>query len=141
MAVTLKSLAVVKAIPEEECTYYRVEVTVQDSTWHVLKRYKDFESLNDELVKKRGLVRGLLPPKIVINNRSTANVERRRQALHEYLNGLSARFEHVPPELLAFVQFNEHDVVGVTQRIAKVAIEKGCCRAFCHLRGVVAPFF
>ena len=73
-------------------TVYVLEVSYRTNLWVVKKRYSEFRSLHQHLERDFGRValqRAQLPGKKMFGSLSHSVVEKRRQELQRYLNGLS----------------------------------------------------
>lgn len=77
----------------EGVTYFRLRLRAKDgSQWHVLHRYSDFDSLRNELGVKDKRVGSVFPQKTWFTCCTGPELEKRRQILQIWLDGLMAEF-------------------------------------------------
>jgi regulator of vacuolar morphogenesis len=91
---------------ESTPTYYTVQVSIERSTYNVMKRYSDFEEFHTSIEQEMGERAPVdLPPKKWIGNRGREFLEDRRRRLEIYLRSMAKREEW--RDSLAFQQFVE----------------------------------
>lgn len=68
---------------------YTIEICLDETRWHVKKRYSEFAEFHDELIKQIPAIDvKSLPPKKLLNKNSPDFIHRRRLALDNYLKYL-----------------------------------------------------
>lgn len=120
------SASVDEATTKDSVTYYKITVTVGSVQWDVYHRYSDFVELHDRLVADYGVAKELLPPKKVIRNKTPKFVEKRREALHEYLKNVFNYLKlSMPSEFAHFLDLHLYDIFFLLQDLAKKLFLEG----------------
>lgn len=120
------SVLVEDATTKDSVTYYKIVVKVGPVQWDVYHRYSDFVELHDRLVTDHGVSKELLPPKKVIGNKTTKFVEKRREALNEYLKNVFNYLKlTMPSEFAHFLDFHLYDILYLLQDLAKKLFLEG----------------
>lgn len=115
-----------EATTKDSVTYYKITVTVGSVQWEVYHRYSDFVELHDRLVSDHGVAKELLPPKKVIRNKTPKFVEKRREALNEYLKNVFKYLKlTMPSEFAHFLDFHLYDIFFLLQDLAKKLFLEG----------------
>ena len=76
-----------KNIPEA-VTFYLISVKLDDNEWILEKRYSQFDSINNELIKLFGSRIPLFPPKTFFKLNTIEGIENRRKDLDLYLKAI-----------------------------------------------------
>lgn len=114
------------ATTKDSVTYYKIVVKVGPVQWDVYHRYSDFVELHDRLVSDYGVSKELLPPKKVIGNKATKFVEKRREALNDYLKNVFNYLKlTMPSEFAHFLDFHLYDILYLLQDLAKKLFLEG----------------
>ncbi|XP_057364986.1 nischarin-like [Daphnia carinata] len=104
---------------EEDCTVYVIKVTVGEVWWLVKQRYKNFDSLHQQLVLNHGIRKDLLPAKKILGNKDPEFIERRRADLEIYLKKIVQFLEKaLPLEVCSFFEFEEYEVYSLVRKMA-----------------------
>ncbi|EDO27024.1 predicted protein, partial [Nematostella vectensis] len=100
---------------------YKIDVMTKSNHWSVMRRYREFSELHKTLVNLYGIPKDMLPPKKLTANLKLHHLESRREALEHYLQKLvnSSTYVSSSKEILAFLDVSSHDVMSVTQALAK----------------------
>lgn len=115
-----------EATTKDSVTYYKITVTVGSVQWDVYHRYSDFVELHDRLVADHGVAKELLPPKKVIRNKTPKFVEKRREALNDYLKDVFNYLKPtMPTEFAHFLDFHLYDIFFLLQDLAKKLFLEG----------------
>lgn len=120
------SASVDEATTKDSVTYYKITVIVGSVQWDVYHRFSDFVELHDRLVADHGVARELLPPKKVIRNKTPKFVEKRREALNDYLKNIFNYLKlTMPCEFAHFLDFHLYDIFFLLQDLAKKLFLEG----------------
>lgn len=104
---------------EEDCTVYVIKVSVGEVWWLVKQRYKNFDSLHQQLVLNHGIRKDLLPAKKILGNKDPEFIERRRSDLEIYLKKIVQFLEKaLPLEVCSFFEFEEYEVYSLVRKMA-----------------------
>lgn len=104
---------------EEECTVYVIKVSLGQIWWTVKHRYRNFDTLHQQLVLNHGLRKDLLPAKKMLGNKDPEFIERRRSDLEIYLKKIVQFLEKaLPIELCSFLEFEEYEVYSIVRKMA-----------------------
>lgn len=106
---------------------YKIDVMTKSNHWFVFRRYREFDELHKKLVNLYGIPKDMLPPKKFTSNMALSHLEKRKASLEHYLQRLvnSSTYVSSSPELLQFLEVQRHDVMSVTQALAKDLFHKG----------------
>lgn len=93
------------------------------------RRYSQFHSLHQKLVKHYGVPRDLLPPKRLSGNLSQQLMDQRKQLLERYLQKLINSNLDVSQsaELMDFLSVPDHDIIDVTTELTRQLYFHGIC--------------
>uniref|UniRef100_UPI00358FA45B sorting nexin-29 n=1 Tax=Myxine glutinosa TaxID=7769 RepID=UPI00358FA45B len=81
---------------------YQVYVRVKDEEWNVYRRYTEFRSLHQQLLKRNKNVQAFnFPPKKAIGNKNSQFVEFRRRGLQEYMRLVCNKLLQASPDFAA----------------------------------------
>ena len=109
-------------------TVYRVEVFTHSNRWVLLKRFSEFVELQTKLTKLYNVPKDLFPPKRFVRSMTEQVITERKAALERALqtlvNGDNDKVKQ-SPELAAFLEVAEHDVVGVSHQLAAYLYDHG----------------
>ncbi|XP_046861218.1 nischarin-like isoform X2 [Xenia sp. Carnegie-2017] len=106
---------------------YKIDVMTQSNHWFILRRYREFNTLHNNLVKKFNIPQDMLPAKKVFTNMSLPHLEKRRNELEHYLQRLINSHHDIAEslELFHFLNVQSHDVLCVTRQLAQVLTNEG----------------
>lgn len=106
---------------------YKIDVMTKSNHWFVFRRYREFDELHKKLVKLYGIPKDMLPPKKLISNMALSVLEKRKAALEHYLQRLvnSSTYVSSSPEIVEFLEVQRHDVMAVTNALAKDLSQRG----------------
>lgn len=108
---------------------YKIDVLTKDNHWMLSRRYSQFHSLHQKLVKHYGVPRDLLPPKRLSGNLSQQLMDQRKQLLERYLQKLINSNLDVSQsaELMDFLSVPDHDIIDVTTELTRQLYFHGIC--------------
>eukprot|EP00051_Salpingoeca_urceolata_P007783 m.100468 g.100468 ORF g.100468 m.100468 type:complete len:886 (+) comp15401_c0_seq1:270-2927(+) len=106
---------------------YQIEVMTQADQWTVMRRYSEFHQLQAKMAKLHAVKKDLLPSKRLTGNLSQSVIEKRRELLERYLQRLINSDKEVvfSPPLLQFLEVNKHNVITVTNNLARHLYQHG----------------
>lgn len=104
----------------DKFTVYQIQIEINDVTWIVSHRFKDFVQLHDILVSGHSVAKDLLPPKKVLGNKEPSFIEKRRHGLELYLSTVLRFLEKtMPKELAEFLEFQNYDILFLLHNLAE----------------------
>ncbi|XP_052213948.1 nischarin-like isoform X1 [Dreissena polymorpha] len=107
-------------------TIYIIQVNVGPYSWTVKHRYSDFHDLHEKLCSGSRLDKNLLPPKKLFGNQSETFIRKRQHDLEVYLQTVLHFVSHKMPSCFAsFLEFENYEIHGITQRMAEELYNKG----------------
>lgn len=104
---------------------YKIEVHIQECSWVVSRRYREFHRLHEELVQLCGLAWELLPPKKIVGNLNPSHIEKRKKLLEKYLKTVLHTLVDIPIPLVEFLEIDQFDVNTVCNQLAGDLFEIG----------------
>lgn len=113
------TVSIPEAVTAEGVTLYHIHVRVGEVSYHVERRFSQFQAMHSLLVEG-GVDRELLPPKKLLGSKEPAFIMKRRRELEVYLQAVCHFLErNLSPHLATFLDLGQYDIHLVVSSLAE----------------------